>query len=166
MIWFNLICTQRTLHIKVLVLFGEMCMLRNQVSFSWKWILCFNFFLERSVSEFDIITSILNGYNKLVRPIDPVNNVTHSLIPKETIEFVSIFRSTRYYDIWKRKLKTTQERKSERILHAQLCVLLSWLRSYALVYTNCSSYVFGFAYSIFIFLARLKCFSLFGLKIF
>ncbi|CAC5375676.1 unnamed protein product [Mytilus coruscus] len=43
--------------------------------------------IERSVSEFDIITSILNGYNKLVRPIDPVNNVTHSLIPKETIEF-------------------------------------------------------------------------------
>ncbi|CAG2244640.1 unnamed protein product [Mytilus edulis] len=42
---------------------------------------------ERSATEYDIITTVLNGYNKLVRPIDPVNNVTHSLIPKETLVF-------------------------------------------------------------------------------
>ncbi|CAG2188121.1 CHRNA3 [Mytilus edulis] len=43
--------------------------------------------IERSATEYDIITTVLNGYNRLVRPIDPVNNVTHSLIPKETIVF-------------------------------------------------------------------------------
>nr|ATL23494.1 egg surface protein-1 [Mytilus edulis] len=43
--------------------------------------------IERTVSEFDIITSILKGYNKFVRPIDPVVKVTHSLIPKEMVKF-------------------------------------------------------------------------------
>lgn len=43
--------------------------------------------IARPVSEFDIITDILDGYNKLVRPIDPVVKVTHSLIPKEMVEF-------------------------------------------------------------------------------
>ncbi|XP_052093032.1 hemicentin-1-like [Mytilus californianus] len=43
--------------------------------------------IARSVSEFDIITNILDGYNKLVRPIVPVVKVTHSLVPKEMVEF-------------------------------------------------------------------------------
>lgn len=48
------------------------------------------FYLEKTVSEFDIITSILKEYNKFVRPIDPVVKVTHSLIPKEMVKFVSV----------------------------------------------------------------------------
>lgn len=46
--------------------------------------------VEKPATEYDIITSILDHpYNKLVRPIDPVVNVTHSLIPKEMLHFVS-----------------------------------------------------------------------------
>ncbi|XP_063424598.1 hemicentin-1-like isoform X2 [Mytilus trossulus] len=43
--------------------------------------------IEKPVSEFDIITTILKGYNRFVRPIDPVVRVTHSLIPKEMVKF-------------------------------------------------------------------------------
>lgn len=44
--------------------------------------------LEKPASEYDIITSILaHPYNKLVRPIDPVVVVNHSLIPKEMLHF-------------------------------------------------------------------------------
>lgn len=42
---------------------------------------------ERPWLEYDIITYVLDGYNKLVRPRDPVVNVTHSLIPREIFEF-------------------------------------------------------------------------------
>ncbi|XP_052093026.1 titin-like isoform X12 [Mytilus californianus] len=42
---------------------------------------------EKPWLEYDIITYVLDGYNKLVRPVDPVNNLTHSLIPQQIFEF-------------------------------------------------------------------------------
>lgn len=42
---------------------------------------------EKPWLEYDIITYVLDDYNKLVRPVDPVNNLTHSLIPQQIFEF-------------------------------------------------------------------------------
>lgn len=64
---------------------------KREMVITLTWYLLSFVLLERSATEYDIITTVLNGYNRLVRPIDPVNNVTHSLIPKETIVFVSIY---------------------------------------------------------------------------
>lgn len=50
----------------------------------------FFFISEKPATEHYIITKILNGYNKLVRPTDPTVNVTHFLIPRELVHFVSI----------------------------------------------------------------------------
>ncbi|CAG2190166.1 unnamed protein product [Mytilus edulis] len=43
--------------------------------------------IEKPATEHYIITKILNGYNKLVRPTDPTVNVTHFLIPRELVHF-------------------------------------------------------------------------------
>ncbi|XP_052093012.1 uncharacterized protein LOC127729314 [Mytilus californianus] len=43
--------------------------------------------VEKPATEHYIITKILDGYNKLVRPTDPAVNVTHFLIPREVIHF-------------------------------------------------------------------------------
>ncbi|XP_076091545.1 uncharacterized protein LOC143063333 isoform X3 [Mytilus galloprovincialis] len=42
---------------------------------------------EKPWLEYNIITYVLKDYNKLVRPVDPVNNLTHSLIPQQIFEF-------------------------------------------------------------------------------
>ncbi|XP_076091539.1 uncharacterized protein LOC143063331 isoform X5 [Mytilus galloprovincialis] len=43
--------------------------------------------IEKPATEHYIITKILNGYNKLVRPTDSTVNVTHFLIPMELVHF-------------------------------------------------------------------------------
>ncbi|VDI12744.1 Hypothetical predicted protein [Mytilus galloprovincialis] len=43
--------------------------------------------IEKPATEHYIITKILDGYNKLVRPTDPTVNVTHFIIPRELVHF-------------------------------------------------------------------------------
>ena len=40
-------------------------------------------------TEYNITTSMLDGYKQLLRPRAPFVNLTHSLIPTEMVEFVS-----------------------------------------------------------------------------
>lgn len=49
-----------------------------------------HFLTEKVWTEHVIITYILDGYNKLVRPQDPLVNVTHNLVPRHFLHFVSI----------------------------------------------------------------------------